>query len=85
MTDLPDASFAEIAVDLACLATREAIGVEQMEVFVARNPAPALVRTLGEARTTARRMGALAGLFRALAPREAEARAALAHLLGGSA
>jgi len=82
-TTLPDSDFRTIAGDLWLYAQREAMGLTQLEVFVARLPEPsiALTRTVETTKRAAADAGQLAALFVALADHEPEVRALLEEIL----
>lgn len=86
MIRLPDASFGEIAAVLVALAAQEAIGIELLEVLVARQEpgsveAAIYGRSLADARQTAAILAGLQAALRAAAPHEAEIRGAFAAVL----
>jgi len=80
---LPARSFAELSVDLRLFAQREAMGIPQLEVFIAKTPEPSLAlrQTLEDAKRAAVNAGLLADAFAKLVDREADVRAFLDMML----
>lgn len=74
---LPERSFPEIAVDLELFASREAIGIEALEMMQMRAPSPVIARALDECRNAAVTAAKLAMLFRQWSPFEPEVRQVL--------
>jgi hypothetical protein len=79
--DLPETSFAEIAVALTQVKAREDYSVRALEAFVAGNPRAPLFQSVVDARQVARAVAEVAKLFRQLAPFEDDARSLLAVLV----
>lgn len=82
---LPDATFGETAAILVALASQEAMGIEELEVLLARQrpgsqEEAVFARSLADARRTAEVLAAWQALLRALAPHEAAVRAFLSDL-----
>lgn len=82
---LPEASFADIAVDLFLIAQREAGAVNQLEIFAARYPGVSAERVLADARASAERAGQTYHFVKALIPHEAAIRAFAASIEPSSA
>lgn len=79
---LPDSPFDVVAVDLQCAAWMQAHANEAMEIAVAKEGEPSFARVLTDARRTAATIGELHGLFRKVAPFEAEFRETVEDFLG---
>ena len=77
MIDGNPMTFAEMAVELRCAASREAFSIGALEVFEARYPNDLKTGTLDQVRRTATAFGEMHALMRALSPYEAEVRALL--------
>ncbi|MCX5495392.1 hypothetical protein OSH11_11800 [Kaistia dalseonensis] len=77
---LPDASFAEVAVDLFLIARDLAGIVSQLEVFAARWPSTAATITLTDTKASAERAGQMYRFVKAMIPHEAAIRSAVQAL-----